>query len=47
MMVKVQNPPIPTLPCFKCGVPTNETQSVYGVGHYRCFMHKESKDAQS
>lgn len=34
---RVQNPPIPTRPCFKCGVPTNETQSIHGVGHYKCF----------
>lgn len=32
------NPPIPTAPCFKCGVFTNETQSIYGIGHYKCFM---------
>ncbi len=35
---EVQNPSIPMFPCFKCGVPTNETQSVHGVGHYQCFM---------
>lgn len=37
-MKEVHNPATPTLPCFKCGVPTNETQSVHGVGHYQCFM---------
>lgn len=36
--VRAHNPPIPTLPCFKCGVVTNETQSVHGVGHYKCLM---------
>jgi len=28
---------IPTKPCFKCGKPTNETQSVFGVGHDSCY----------
>jgi hypothetical protein len=32
------NPPIPTMPCFACGIMTNETQSRYGVGHHRCFV---------
>lgn len=31
------NPPIPTVPCSICGLPTNETQSVIGVAHYKCF----------
>ena len=31
------NPPIPTQPCAICGVKTNETQSVIGVAHYKCF----------
>ena len=35
---RAHNPPIPALPCFKCGVVTNETQSVRGVGHYKCLM---------
>lgn len=26
------------LKCFRCGVLTNETQSIFGVGHYRCFL---------
>jgi hypothetical protein len=31
-------PPIPKMPCFKCGILTNETQSIFGIGHYQCFM---------
>lgn len=33
----MRNPPIPSMPCFACGIMTNETQSVYGIAHYRCF----------
>ena len=36
-------PPIPTLPCFKCEILTNATQSVYGVGCYKCFMKATSR----
>ena len=32
------NPSIPVAPCFRCAIPTDETQSVYGVGHYKCFL---------
>ena len=32
------NPPIPTKPCFKCGKLATETQSIFGVGCYKCFM---------
>lgn len=31
------NPKIPTRPCVKCGVPTNETASVHGVMHDPCY----------
>lgn len=31
------NPPIPKTPCFACGIPTDETQSIHGVGHMECF----------
>lgn len=31
------NPKIPTRPCVKCGVPTNETASVHGVMHDLCY----------
>ena len=31
------NPKIPTHPCVKCGVPTNETASVHGVMHDQCY----------
>ena len=31
-------PPIPTRDCFVCSVKTNETHSVYGIGHYKCYM---------
>ena len=34
----MRNPPIPTMPCFACGIMTNETQSMYGIGHHRCFV---------
>jgi hypothetical protein len=34
----MKNPKIPTIDCFKCGKSTNETQSVYGVGHRECFI---------
>lgn len=34
------NPPIPKEPCFKCGIPTDETQSVYGVGHMDCYKNQ-------
>ena len=30
-------PPIPKTPCFACGIPTDETQSIHGVGHMKCF----------
>ena len=32
-------PPIPTKPCFNCGGLTNETQSIFGVGHDWCFRN--------
>jgi hypothetical protein len=32
------NPRIPLEPCFRCGKATSETQSVYGVRCYDCFM---------
>jgi hypothetical protein len=35
---KIWPPPIPKMPCFKCGILTNETQSIFGIGHYQCFM---------
>lgn len=31
-------PPIPTRPCFMCGIETSESQSVFGVGHRACYM---------
>jgi len=31
------NPPILAKPCFKCGIRTSETQSVFGVGHQQCY----------
>lgn len=37
------NPPIPTQPCAICGVKTNETQSVIGVAHYKCFTKPREK----
>ena len=37
------NPQIPLRPCYKCGIPTNETQSVYGVGHIKCFQGKQEE----
>lgn len=39
------NPPIPTLPCFKCRVLTNATQSIFGIGCYKCFMEAKIKEA--
>ena len=33
------NPPIPFCLCFKCGKLTNETQSIFGIGHLACFMN--------
>jgi hypothetical protein len=36
------NPPIPTMPCFKCGVLTNAIQCVYGVSCKLCY-NKENK----
>tara|TARA_R110000868_G_scaffold200778_1_gene448309 strand:+ start:98 stop:274 length:177 start_codon:yes stop_codon:yes gene_type:complete len=32
------NPSIPTEPCVVCGIKTNETQSVIGIAHYKCFV---------
>lgn len=40
------NPKIPFAPCFKCGKLTNETQSVYGTGHYKCFSNAPEKPPQ-
>lgn len=39
------NPPIPIMPCFLCGLKTSETQSIYGVGHFKCFM-KSTKNSE-
>lgn len=38
------NPSIQTRPCFKCGIPTNETHSKYGIGHHQCFSSTATKD---
>lgn len=35
------NPPIPIQPCFACGKPTNETQSIYGIGCMKCYQSKK------
>jgi hypothetical protein len=35
------NPQIPTKPCVVCGVKTNETQSIIGIAHYKCFAKPE------
>lgn len=40
-------PPIPTKPCVKCGAPTNETQSVYGVMHMECFKSWPPKETRA
>jgi hypothetical protein len=37
------NPKIPFAPCFKCGKLTNETQSIFGTGHYKCFSNAPEK----
>lgn len=38
------NPPIPTRPCARCGIPTNETHSVHGVMHAECFKAVQPDD---
>jgi len=35
------NPQIPTKPCVVCGVKTNETQSIIGIAHYKCYIKAE------
>jgi hypothetical protein len=32
--------PIPARPCFACGKPTKETQSIFGVGHLLCYKER-------
>jgi len=39
------SPPIPTRPCCFCKVPTNETQSVFGIAHYKCFAAAKRKES--
>jgi hypothetical protein len=38
---KHMNPSIPTAPCVVCGIKTNETQSVIGIAHYKCFLKQK------
>ena len=38
------NPPIPYGQCFVCGKLTNETQSVHGVGCFKCFLKSPPPD---